>query len=125
MSKEAEQKEYDLDKRTLEFAKACRELVKELPQHTANFEDGKQLVRSSGSVAANYREASEALSEDDFYHRMKLCRKEASESSLWLELCDLGDNDNLQAKAEELIQETTELQKIFGSIITNRKTESD
>jgi four helix bundle protein len=97
-------------------------LVKQLPQHTANFEDGKQLVRSSGSVAANYREASEALSENDFYYRLKLCRKEASESGLWIELCDLDDNESLKSKSKDLIQETKELQKIFGSIITSRNT---
>lgn len=120
MVKNEKAKEYDLGKRTMAFAKECRELVKQLPQHTANFEDGKQLVRSSGSVAANYREANEALSEDDFYHRLKLCRKEANESSLWLELCDIGDEKSLQSKVKELIKETEELQKIFGSIITNR-----
>ena len=31
-------KTYDLEDRTLEFAKAVRKFVKELPKHTANYE---------------------------------------------------------------------------------------
>ncbi len=44
-------KQYDLEDRTLEFAKRVRALVKKLPRTIGNIEDGKQVVRSSGSVA--------------------------------------------------------------------------
>jgi hypothetical protein len=37
-------KTYDLEDRTLEFAKSVRIFVKELPKHTANYEDGKQVL---------------------------------------------------------------------------------
>ena len=57
---------YDLEERTFIFAKDVRLLIKTLPQSIANTEDGKQLVRSSGSVGANYREANESLSKKDF-----------------------------------------------------------
>jgi four helix bundle protein len=43
----------------------------------ANIEAGKQLIKASGSVCANYREANESLSEKDFMMRIKICRKEA------------------------------------------------
>jgi len=48
---------YDLEERTLKFAKAVRLFVKTLPKTIANIEDGKQLIKASGSVGANYREA--------------------------------------------------------------------
>ena len=50
---------YDLEERTFQFAKAVRLFVKTLPKTMANIEDGRQLVRASGSVGANYIEANE------------------------------------------------------------------
>jgi hypothetical protein len=53
---------YDLEERTLNLAIAARNFVKELPKTLSNLEDAKQLVRSSGSMGANYIEANESLS---------------------------------------------------------------
>ena len=58
---------YDLEERTFQFAKSVRLFVKTLPKTTGNFEDGKQVIRSSGSVGANYIEANEALSKKIFF----------------------------------------------------------
>lgn len=109
-------KTYDLEDRTKQFAKDCRVLVRLLPKDVGNTEDSKQLVRSSGSVAANYIEANEALSKKDFVHRVKICRKEAKESKLWLELMMIID-PNQEKERTRLMQESTELLKIFSSII--------
>lgn len=57
---------YDLETRTYEFAYQVRKFVKKLPRTIANAEDIKQVVRSSGSIGANYIEANEALSKKDF-----------------------------------------------------------
>ena len=57
---------FALDERTFEFARDVRLFVKGLPRTICNLEDGKQLVRSSGSVGANYIEANESLSKKDF-----------------------------------------------------------
>ena len=62
MSKRQSSKKYDLEDRTLEFARRIRAFVKKLKKTIANVEDGKQLIRASGSVGANYIEANEALS---------------------------------------------------------------
>lgn len=70
-------KPYNLEERTFLFAKGIRDLIYKLPYSIANTEDGKQVIRSSGSVAANYIEANEHLSEKDFDYRIKVCRKEA------------------------------------------------
>jgi len=80
MIKMQNSKRYDLEDRTLAFAKAVRSLAKKIPRTIGNIKDGKQLVRASGSVGANYIEANEALSKKDFRMRIKICRKEAKES---------------------------------------------
>jgi four helix bundle protein len=54
--------------------------VNELPRSPANYEDVRRVVRSSGSVAANYLESQEGLSRKDFFYRIKIWRKEARES---------------------------------------------
>jgi len=54
-------KQYDLEERTLQFAKDIRVFVKMLPRTIANEQDIRQLVRASGSVGANYIEANESL----------------------------------------------------------------
>src|SRR6266540_1174342 len=82
---------YDLEDRTKTFAENVRNFVKLLPKTISTIEDGKQLVRSSGSVGANYIEANEALSKKDFLMRIKICRKEAKESRYWLRLIEATD----------------------------------
>ena len=57
---------YDLEERTFQFAKAARLFVKTLPKTIANIEDGKQLIKASDSVGANYIEANESLGKKDF-----------------------------------------------------------
>lgn len=80
--------------------------------------DGRQLVRSSGSVPANYIEANESLSKKDFGMRVKICRKEAKESELWLKLIETGSDMELEKRRLHLLQEATQLRKIFGSIVS-------
>jgi len=121
MTKIQNSKHYDLEERTLKFAKRVRAFVKKLKKTIANIEDGRQLVKASGSVGANYIEANEALSKKDFVMRIKICRKEAKESAYWLKLIDTEDDPEVERERHELIQEATELTSIFGSIL--RKSE--
>ena len=102
-------KKFDLEERTFKFAKDCRLLVKQIAKNIGNIEDGKQLVRSSGSVHSNYIEANEALSKIDFYHRIKICGKEAKESRSWLKLLDITENEILDEDRKRLTQESEEL----------------
>jgi len=110
-------KQYDLEERTFEFAKKVRTFVKNLPKTTGNTEDGKQLIRSSGSIGANYIEANESLSKKDFAMRIKISRKEAKESRFWLLLVDTGNNDKIEKECQILLKEATELMMIFSSIM--------
>lgn len=109
-------KQYDLEDRTYRFARDSRDFVKKLPRTIANIEYGKQLINSSGSQAANYIEANEAVSRKDFIHRIRICRKEAKESRLWLRLCDTGGDLGLDKERERLVGEAIELVRIFSSI---------
>ena len=110
-------KEYDLERRTEQFAADCRALVRSVEKDIPNFEDSKQLVRASGSVAANYIEASEPLGSRDFLMKLKISRKEAKESRLWLSLIKTKQPD-LSDQKERLIGECIELRKILSAIIS-------
>lgn len=121
MTKGSNSKQYDLEDRTLTFARNIRALVKILPKTLSNIEDGKQLVRSSGSVGANYIEANESLSKKDFKMRIKICRKEAKESRYWLNLIDTLGKNEIEKDRVALTQEATEIMKIFGAILQKSK----
>ena len=108
---------YDLEERTKIYAIEVRNFVRIIPKSISNIEDIKQLSRSSGSVAANYIEANEALSKKDFCMRIKISRKEVKESRLFLELLRI-DDANLSKKRNILIKEATEILMILSSIHT-------
>ncbi|MBT0608875.1 four helix bundle protein [Aequorivita echinoideorum] len=114
-------KPYDLESRTFQFANSVRLLAYTFQKSIANIEDLKQLVRSSGSVAANYIESNEHISDKDFDFRIKICRKEAKESLLWLKLLQNDFNKAHQRELLELIKEADELRKIFSAIVEKRK----
>ncbi|WP_343613221.1 four helix bundle protein [Flavobacterium sp.] len=110
-------KPYNLEERTFLFAKECRIYIRSLPKSISNIEDGKQLIRSSGSVGANYIEANEKLGDKDLIFRLKIARKEAKESKYWLQL--LNDlNPDQKTFSESLLFEIEELRKILSAIIT-------
>jgi len=111
------QKVYNLEDRTYLFAKECRFPVRSLPKTLSNIEDGKQLIRASGSIGANYIEANEKLGNKDFLMRLKIARKETKEAQYWLRL--LGDlNDSSKPRIAKLVQEAFELRNILSSIIS-------
>jgi four helix bundle protein len=111
---------YDLEERTLACAQELITFTNNLKKTIPNVELLKQVVRSGGSVGANYIEANEALSRKDFTMRIKICRKEAKESIYWLKLLEI-DEKSLESKRQSLINEYTELMKIFGAIIEKTK----
>ena len=118
MSKIQNTKKYDLEERTYEFAKNIRDFIKEVPKYNSNNIYILQLIRSSSSIGANFIEANESLSKKDFYHRVRICRKEAKETKYWLLLLEISSNLKIQNNLNELIQEVNELMKIFGAIVS-------
>ena len=110
---------FDLDERTETFARDVRGLIRKLPRTLCNSVDAKQLVRSSGSVGANYLEANEALGGKDFRYRIKISRKEAKESGYWLRLLDCRQVAVLQEERARLEDEARQLVRIFTAILRN------
>jgi len=120
-NKKNPKQKFDLEERTLTFSKNCINISKLLVMQVINIELIRQLIRSSTSVGANYREANEATTKKEFYHRIGICRKEAKESKYWLQLLQHANTD-FDIKIGPLINEAHQLTRIFASISkTNNK----
>lgn len=113
----ASSKKFDLEDRTTAFAKKVRKFVRKLPRSAANSSDSEQLIRSSGSVGANYIEANEALGKNDFGMHIRISLKEAKESKYWLELLNVENNAILDNERVILQNEAYEFVKIFCAIL--------
>jgi four helix bundle protein len=110
-------KQYNLEERTYQFAKDVALYIKQLPKNISNLEYGKQVVKASGSIGANYIEANESLSKKDFLMRIKICRKEAIESAYWLRSIIETNEEKYERGGKLLFNEAIELKKIFSSIL--------
>jgi four helix bundle protein len=117
-----EEEKYDLEERTFQFARRVREFVKRIPKMLSNYEDGKQVIRASGSTGANYIEANESLGNKDFLLHIKISRKESKESHYWLRLLDVGLKNDLEPERDALVKEAVELMRIFGAIYRKRSS---
>jgi four helix bundle protein len=115
-------KPYDLEERTYAFALEIRLFLRNSKWDPVSWPDIKQLLRSSGSVAANYVEAKEAISPADDIHRLRICKKEVRESGLWLQLISDSNpiDEAIHRSLEDLISETKELVKIFVTLIRQK-----
>ena len=105
-----------MEDRTLEFAKDVVNLIKQLPRNIANLELSSQVIRSAGSIGANYREANDSLGKKDFLMRLRISRKEAKETYYWLQLL-LHSNPPLKEFMNPLLDECSQLTRILSSII--------
>lgn len=115
MTDQTPPKRYDLEERTLLFARRIVDYVNKLPRTVSNHEIGEQLVRAGTAVGANYIEANEALGKKDCAMRMRISRKEGKESRYWLNLSQpIPDREG---EKQSLIQEATELMNILSDIL--------
>ena len=112
---------YDLEERTFQFARSIRLFCKSIPQSVFLADDIRQVLRSSGSIGANYIEANESLSKKDFLMRLKISRKEAKETVYWLRLISETTNNKNENEVNKMINEATELLKILSAIIEKSK----
>jgi len=107
---------YNLEERTTEFTRKVIHLCKELPRDLINQRLVPQIIGSSGSIGANYREANDALDKKDFILRLKTSRKEAKETCHWLILLKEA-NPSHSEEIDYLSQEVDELRNILSAII--------
>ena len=114
-----------LQQRTKQFHVEIIKLCESFPRNAAGFETAKQLIRSAGSVGANYRAACRAKSKADFIYKIEVVLEEADESLYWLEISKeaglIQNNDIVHMN-----KEANELVSIFNAAdITAKKNRSE
>jgi four helix bundle protein len=101
--------------RTKKFAKEIIHLVNDLPNNRVGWTITDQIVRSSTSVAANYRAVCRAKSSKDFVYKIAIVIEEADETQFWLEMIDELKLTNNKSEIERILKEANELVAIFVS----------
>ena len=111
----------DLKKRTKEFAHKCVKLAMSLPKNSLGKHIQNQLIKSSTSVAANYRATCLSQSKKAFISKISIVVEEIDETTFWLEFI-LDENILQSQKINDLLAEAKELTSIFiASRITAEK----
>jgi four helix bundle protein len=83
---------------------------------------GRQLLRSSSSVGANYRAACRARSKAEFHSKLSIVVEEADETLFWMEIlleADILNHnqlDNLMKEALEILKVVSSARKSVSSI---------
>jgi four helix bundle protein len=112
-----EEKKYDLEERTEKFSLRVRNLCLIVKKDVINLEYIKQVIRSSGSIGANYIEANDNLGANDLKMRIRICRKESKETRYWLKHLLAYENESLEQEKLLLQKEAEELMLIFAAIL--------
>ena len=107
----------ELEDRFFTYAKKVRDFCRHIKWDVINVEYVKQLIRASGSVGANYTEASDDLGKADERMKIRIARREAKESIYWLNLILTYDKDELEIERAALIDEGTQIRKILSAIL--------
>ena len=111
-----DQPKFDLEERTAKFGEEVIDFTNGLPNDRVVDVLVRQIVRSATSIGANYMEADCSYSQNDFYHKINLCRKEAKETKHWLRMIAKA-KPNTKDAGRKLWQEAHELTAIFSSIV--------
>ena len=97
------------------FAIRIIKLSKWLNDNKKEYVLSKQVLKSGTSIGANIKEAIRGQSKADFYAKMNIALKEASETEYWLEI--LNETDYIDKTLfESIYSDCTELIKILISI---------
>ena len=97
----------DLEQRTTKFAIAVAITCTGIQTTLVTKEILKQLIRSSGSIGANYREANHCITKKDRIHKINLSRKEANETEHWLQILrGITENHEIESLLIELDRTT-------------------
>ena len=107
----------ELEDRFHNYAKAVRDYCTKVKWNIINQEYIKQVIRSNGSVSANYIEASDDLGKADEKMKIKISRREAKETIKWIDLILTYDNIDLEKEKAGLINEGEQIRKILSAII--------
>ena len=105
-------------KRTKTFAVSMIKFSKSFPKSDEGFIIKKQLLRSSFSVASNYRAVCRARSDAEFFSKLSIVVEEADEVLFWLEL--LEESEIIASiEMNDILKEANE---ILAVVAKSRKT---
>ncbi|MFH1187804.1 MAG: four helix bundle protein [bacterium] len=115
---------YDLEERTAKFSESVIDFIKNINRDAFNDSSLRQLIRSATSIGANYCEANNASSKNDFRNKIYICKKEVNETKYWFRIL-AKTNPELKENLRPLWQEAQELNLIFQKIVNslNKKKE--
>lgn len=106
---------FDLEERTAKFGESIIIFCKRIGRNPITDPLVNQLIRAGTSVGANYCEADDAESKQDFKHKIGLCKKESRECKYFIRML-VTANLNLKKEATRLWLEAKELNLIFNAI---------
>ena len=109
-----------LKRRTTNFALRIIRLYRSLPRTEEARILGKQLLRSSTSIVANYRAACRGRSRAEFIAKLGIVLEEADETLFWLELFQEANIFPVE-KLRDVVREANELVSIFVSSVQTAK----
>jgi len=116
----------ELKKRTKKFALDVIALCAGFPQVLETRHAIGQIIRSSSSVAANYRSACRGKSKADIISKLGTVEEEADESRFWLEMLrDIAHLRRLKIEAhasQELTRLLDEANQLVAITVASRKT---
>ncbi len=111
----------ELQTRSKRFAVSVVKFYKQLPKTDEGRIIGKQLMRSSTSVAANYRSVCRSRSRAEFIAKMGVVVEEADESLLWFEI--ITESEIVKREAvSDMMKKSEELLHIFSSSLSTART---
>lgn len=106
---------FDLEERTAKFGETVIRFCQKISKSPVNTPLITQLVKASTSVGANYAEADDAESKQDFKHKIGICKKESREVKHFLRMIAVA-NPDLKENARIIWSEAKELNLIFYAI---------
>lgn len=112
----------ELENRLVDFACLVIQMAEQLPKSYVSIHLGKQIIRSSTSVALNYGEARAAESRADFSHKVKLALKELCETDVCLRI--IRRTVETKTDMEPIQKESGELKAILTATVKSLKRKS-
>jgi len=115
MSQKQSPKKFDLLERTAKFGENIIKFAKKVPRNPITDPLATQLVKAGTSTGANYCEADDAESKQDFKHKIGISKKESREAQHFIRMIVVAVPE-LKEEARLLWQEAKELNLIFNAI---------
>ncbi len=112
----------ELSERLFNFAVRTLKFLSKLPDKPEFRTIRYQLSKSSTSSGANYEEAQAGSSKADFNNKIRISLREMRESNYWFRIIQATfDEYTNNSELSWLINESSELKKILGSIVNKTR----